>query len=71
MNYLEIIPNPFFFDPAAIQHSGAAVQAAEVPPPTSAAVYSFADELAELERLIEANNASCEDDPPLFLRRSA
>ncbi|MCU1293063.1 MAG: hypothetical protein JWP08_1913 [Bryobacterales bacterium] len=65
--YLALLPNPFMH-PAA-NHSGAAVQAAGTTcPPGPAADLSYAEELAELERLIAINNASCSDDVPLFLR---
>lgn len=79
MSYLQILPNPFNMNPVALVTEATAEAApaghsalllgsqAE----TGAVDLSHDEMLEELARLIEVNNESCEDDRPLFLRRSA
>jgi hypothetical protein len=71
--YFNLLPNPFHFNTAAESRTGpAAVSAAAVQPAAqqeeAAADRSHAELVAELDALIAANNAACEDPMPLFLR---
>lgn len=77
----QALPNPWLsLNPAAARTSPAAAEAAPAghsalllgsQAETGAVDLSHDEMLAELARLIEVNNESCEDDRPLFLRRSA
>jgi hypothetical protein len=69
MIYLALLPNPFM-NAAGSDASACEASAVLAPPFAAEAEPSHAQELDELEALIAANNASCEDDVPLFLRRA-
>lgn len=59
-----------FMHPVAVSDAAASGEAVAVAPPAVTAEPSHAEQLQHLADLIAANNASCEDDVPLFLRRA-